>query len=186
MNRDALYNILLSMHINDIYALYTDKTSVKNINNILNDTQFWKDKFDYNDLPIINKMNNVYEWVKEYQKVLHATQETNKIFNSFYKSTNTMDIILNPLYRNNMNDTIRHILPHNMNFIPYSMKYNHTNQLFYNPAIFGSNQSIAYDIDENTMREFLVKLIYYNIQLSIFIGTNTLYANNKLSIFTTK
>jgi hypothetical protein len=164
MDRDIVYNILLQMDINDISALMTDKVTHQNINAVLNDAQFWFDKFSHDQLPIMTIGNNAQEWIIEYDNVVEVTRSVNNYMNDVLKN-NKIEIFFNPKY---IDDSIRNLLPHTIHFTPYSIKYIN-NKIFYNPGIIGWNQAVTFDMDLDELRLLLFKIIYYKIRIYVNI-----------------
>lgn len=76
-NYNVNYEILKNL---DIKSLNRFCSTNKNAREICDDTQFWTDKFNNDDLPIlIHKCNNIKDWVKLYILTKQAKEDVRRI-----------------------------------------------------------------------------------------------------------
>ena len=50
-------------------------------NKICHDNQFWIDRFQYDQLPLITKQNSKINWINEYKKVINAIEMVKRVVN---------------------------------------------------------------------------------------------------------
>jgi hypothetical protein len=72
---DIEYNILLNTDIDSISKLIHFKQTSK----IIDDNNFWLEKFKHDDIPIITKRTDYRTWIEEYKKVQTSIDLANKI-----------------------------------------------------------------------------------------------------------
>lgn len=74
MQYDEWFNVLLNSD-NLKNVCFTNKNTIK----ICSDKQFWIEKFNHDDLTIINPGNTINEWITEYNRVLVTTELVEKL-----------------------------------------------------------------------------------------------------------
>lgn len=151
---------------------------------ICNDKCFWINKFDYDELPLINNFNTDNEWIDEYKKISVCKNKAKKVLliNEIEKdrkdnwaSEGVIEIIISDInnYFSNeceqlIKDAINELDEYTTDYyIIHNDKNNYTLQCIIDAYVDGEEKQ--YDIQENKKYADVVNLltimIYHNVDL---------------------
>lgn len=164
---DVMSEILLNSNIDTIHAY-----CVTNKNNLCQNDEFWKLKFQHDHLPILDTHNKSKDWINMYKKMIDIINEIDIIL-KIIKNENVISLEINTR-DNDLNDL-------NLN-IP------HINGLFYiyfeNKLIYISQQPQYMQhtnkvyITEEELKNILINILYtYGKHLNIDSRYNKAYAS---------
>ena len=153
------YNILLNAHIDDISSLCETH---RIFNDICHDKRFWFDRFEHDQLPMIEMKNNVTNWIEEY--------ETIRIYNQIIEHGRHSLSSFWVYFTSDQYELMLKILPATLLPMIYPFNpihdyeitvINHRVKL----EIYGKKliRRKTIEMDQKSIRLLLIKLFYYHI-----------------------